>query len=394
MFCRVLAPFLLPFAFLYSAVAQTPTQVAPSTLGTVSRAPEFTDEASAFQAAEDFYAAKNYESALSTYKRFLKAYPSSKLASKAQLQIADILLIQGRWNASFDAYQTLITRYPDTPEFEGAVARQVLIANSYLDMKKVMVLGYGVPVPGITGIEKAAKMYQTILKNAPYSIYAPITQFNLGLAFQRGRKIKEAREAYQKVLDKYPNSDVCDDALYQIAYIYMQLGLTSSSQDLSALILSRETFEDFLLQYPKSEKAPQARDNLATIGRTEAGNLIDIAKWYDWSKDYKAAIIYYSDVVRKQPRTADAELAKTRIEELRGQYGDDVLRVGSERAESGEKVALRRRLQAQVETSALSNFDGPSKRDIVPDELPVVKQPRLRTDSRDVQPIEPLLPTQ
>jgi outer membrane protein assembly factor BamD len=394
MFCRVLAPYLLASAFLCSAVAQTPTQVAPSSLGTVARAPEFTDEASAFQAAEDFYAAKNYEVALSTYKRFLKAYPSSKLASKAQLQIADILLIQGRWNASFDAYQTLITRYPDTPEFEGAVARQVLIANSYLDMKRVMVLGYGVPVPGITGIEKAAKMYETILKNAPYSIYAPITQFNLGLAFQRGRKIKEARESYQKVLDKYPNSDVCDDALYQIAYIYMQLGLTSSSQDLSALVLARETFEDFLLQYPRSEKAPQARDNLATIGRTEAGNLMDIAKWYDWSKDYKAAIIYYSDVVRKQPRTPDAELAKTRIEELRGQYGDDVLRVGSERAESGEKLALRRRLQAQVETSALSNYDGPSKRDIVPDELPVVKQPRLRTDSRDVQPIEPLLPTQ
>jgi outer membrane protein assembly factor BamD len=394
MFCRVLAPFLFAWMFLYSVVAQYPTQVAPPSLGTVARAPEFTDEASAFQAAEDFYAAKNYEGALGTYKRFLKTYPSSKLASKAQLQIADILLLQGRWNAAFEAYQTLITRYPDTPEFEGAVARQVLIANSYLDLRKVMVLGYGVPVPGITGVEQAAKMYEKILKNAPYSIYAPITQFNLGLAFQRGRKIKEAREAYQKVLDKYPNSDVCDDALYQIAYIYMQLGLTSSSQDLSALILARETFEDFLLQYPQSEKAPQARDNLKTIGNTEAGNLMDIAKWYDWSKDYKAAVIYYNDVVRKQPRTHDAELAKTRIEELRSQYGDDVLRVGSERAESGEKVALRRRLQAQVETSALANYEGPSKRDIVPEELPVVKQPRLRTDSRDIQPIEPLLPTQ
>ncbi|HVJ56660.1 MAG TPA: outer membrane protein assembly factor BamD [Terrimicrobiaceae bacterium] len=395
MFCRVLAPFLFASALLSSVVAQyLPSQVERSSLGTVYRAPEFTDEASAFQAAEDFYAAKNYEGALGTYKRFLKAYPSSKLASKAQLQVADILLLQGRWNASFDAYQTLITRYPDTPEFEGAVARQVLIANSYLDMRKVMVLGYGVPVPGITGIEQAAKMYEKILRNAPYSIYAPITQFNLGLAFQRARKIKEAREAYQKVLDKYPNSDVCDDALYQIAYIYMQLGLTSSSQDLSALVLARETFEDFLLQYPQSEKAPQARDNLKTIGNTEAGNLMEIAKWYDWSKDYKAAVIYYNDVVRKQPRTHDAELAKTRIEELRSQYGDDVLRVGSERAESGEKVALRRRLQAQVETSALANYDGPSKRDIVPEELPVVKQPRLRTDSRDIQPIEPLLPTQ
>ena len=46
----------------------------------------------------------------------------------------------------------------------------------------------------------------------------------------------------------------------------------------------------------------------------------------------------------------------------------------------------------------LSDYSGPPKREIVPDELPVVKQPRLRTDrdvgDRPLQPIEPILPTQ
>jgi len=393
MFFR-LSLLLLALTFACTLTAQIPAQVERTFESGVVRAPQYGDEKSAFQAAEDLYAAKNYDAAVNAYKRFLKTYPGSRLAPKAQLQIADLLLLQGRWSAAFDAYQKLITSYPNTPEFEGAVARQVLIANSYLDLSRIMVLGYSVPVPGVTGAERAQKMYEAILKNAPYSIYAPITQFNLGLAFQRQKAIKQARDAYQLVLDKYPNSDVCDDALYQIAYIYMRLGLTSSSQDLSALVLSKEAFEDFLLQYPKSEKAPQARDNLATIGRTEAGNLLDIAKYYDWSKNYKAAIVYYNDIIRKQPKSADAETAKTRIEELRSQFGDDILRVGSERAESGEKLALRRRLQAQVETSALSDYSGPPKREIVPDELPVVRQPRLRTEARDVQPIEPLLPTQ
>jgi outer membrane protein assembly factor BamD len=392
---RIFAPLLLlALTFASTLTAQIPREVERTFESGVVRAPQYSDDKSAFQGAEDLYAAKNYEGALIAYKRFLKTYPRSNLASKAQLQVADLLLIQGRWSAAFDAYQKLITTYPNTPEFEGAVARQVLIANSYLDLSRIMVLGYSVPVPGITGAERAQKMYEAILKNAPFSIYAPIVQFNLGLAFERLKAIKQARDAYQRVLDKYPNSDVCDDALYQIAYIYMRLGLTSSSQDLSALVLSKETFEDFLLQYPKSEKAPQARDNLATIGRTEAGNLLDIAQYYDWSKNYKAAIVYYNDIIRKQPKSADAETAKTRIEELRSQFGDDILRVGSERAESGEKLALRRRLQAQVETSALSDYSGPPKREIVPDELPVVKQPRLRTEGRDVQPIEPLLPTQ
>jgi outer membrane protein assembly factor BamD len=392
---RIFAPLLLlALTFASTLTAQIPREVERTFESGVVRAPQYSDDKSAFQGAEDLYAARNYEGALIAYKRFLKTYPRSNLASKAQLQVADLLLIQGRWSAAFDAYQKLITTYPNTPEFEGAVARQVLIANSYLDLSRIMVLGYSVPVPGITGAERAQKMYEAILKNAPFSIYAPIVQFNLGLAFERLKAIKQARDAYQRVLDKYPNSDVCDDALYQIAYIYMRLGLTSSSQDLSALVLSKETFEDFLLQYPKSEKAPQARDNLATIGRTEAGNLLDIAQYYDWSKNYKAAIVYYNDIIRKQPKSADAETAKTRIEELRSQFGDDILRVGSERAESGEKLALRRRLQAQVETCALSDYNGPPKREIVPDELPVVKQPRLRTEGRDVQPIEPLLPTQ
>jgi outer membrane protein assembly factor BamD len=395
---RFFAPFLL-FALTFASTlkAQIPTHIQREREAGRGPIPQFADDKAAFEAAEQLYAARDYEAAINAYKRFMKNFPASSLAPKAQLQLADLQLLQGRWNAAFEAYQTLISRYPNTPEFEGAVARQVLIANSFLDLSRVRVLGYSVPVPGITGAERAQKMYEAILKNAPYSIYAPITQFNLGLAFERQKAIKQARDAYQLVLDKYPNSDVCDDALYQIAYIYMRLGLTSSSQDLSALVLSKETFEDFLLQYPNSEKAPQARDNLAEIGRAEADNLVDIAKYYDWSKNYKAAIIYYNDVVRKQPKSADAELAKTRIEELRSQFGDDILRVGSERAESGEKLALRRRLQAQVETSALTDYSGPPKRDIVPEELPVVRQPRLRTESRDlqpIQPIEPILPTQ
>jgi outer membrane protein assembly factor BamD len=401
MLFRSLAPcLLLALALVCTVRAQIPTHIVREREAGVAPPPRFADDKSAFQAAEQLYAAKDFEAAINAYKRFVKNYPGSPLASKAQLQLADLQLLQGRWGAAFDAYQTLITKYPNTPEFEGAVARQVLIANSFLDLSRIRVLGYSVPFPGPAGAERAQKMYETILKNAPYSIYAPITQFNLGLAFQRQKAIKQARDAFQLVLDKYPNSDVCDDALYQIAYIYMRLGLTSSSQDLSALVLSKETFEDFLLQYPRSEKAAQARDNLLAIGRAEADNLLTIAKYYDWSKDYKAAIIYYNDVVRKQPKSTDAELAKARIEELRSQFGDDILRVGSERAESGEKLALRRRLQAQVETSALSDYSGPPKRDVVPDELPVVKQPRLRTESRDVvpieplQPIEPVLPTQ
>jgi len=375
-------------------MAQNPSQQgrtpAPQTTSTSVSG----DEQEAFSAAESIENSGSNLDAINAYKGFLKAYPSSSLASKAQFRVASLLEASGNPSKAFDAYQTLVSRYPDTPEFEKAVAQQVVIANEYLQGRKLSLAGINI----LPGTERAQKMYEAILKNAPYSKHAPVAQFNLGLSFERQKMINDARGAYQTVLDKYPNSDVCDDALYQIAYIYMRSGLSGQSQDLSSLVLAKETFEDFLLQYPKSEKAAQARDNLKEIGDREAGDLMRIANYYDWSKNYKAAVIYYNDIVRKQPKSKDAEVAKSRIEELKGSQGEDALRVGSDKAEDGEKVALRRRLQAQVETSALSDYSGPPKRDIVPDELPIVRQPRLRTNSRDAQPlpapVEPLLPTQ
>jgi len=397
MFFRNSAPvLLLALASVWPVAAQNPSQQGRDRPGAArANSSVSADEADAFAVANDYYEAGQNASALAAYRAFLKAYPASSLASKAQYRVAELLDAGGNSNKAFDAYQTLVARYPDTPEFEQAVAQQVIIANQYLQGKRMDFLGIHI----LPGVERAQQMYEAILKNAPYSKHAPVAQFNLGLSLERQKSIPAARAAYQTVLDKYPNSDVADDALYQIAYIYMRTGLSGQSQDLSSLVLAKETFEDFLLQYPNSEKVPQARDNLKEIGGKESGDLMAIAKYYDWSKNYKAALIYYNDIVRKQPKSADAEIAKSRIEELRGSVGDDALRVGSERAESGEQLALRRRLQAQVETSSLSDYSGPPKRDIVPDELPVQQPPRLRTNVRgDVRPlpapVEPLLPTE
>jgi outer membrane protein assembly factor BamD len=250
----------------------------------------------------------------------------------------------------------------------------------------------GVPIGN--SAQRAAEMYRNIVANAPYSKYAPIVQFNLGLAYEKLSQPFEAIAAYQAVLDTYPNSDVCDDALYQIGFVYMRIGFAEQSQDLSSLISARNTFEDFLIEYPDSEKAPQARENMEMLSGRESGDIFRIAKFYEFSRDYRAAVIYYNDVIRRQPNTPEAGLAKARIEELRGQYGEDALRTGPENAETGEKLALRRRLQAQVETSSLADFSGPPKRDIVPDELPAAG-PGMRTSIEDVQPlpaVEPDLP--
>ncbi|MFV0417019.1 MAG: outer membrane protein assembly factor BamD [Chthoniobacterales bacterium] len=371
------------------AMLPAAAQQAPATTNSTAYDPA---AAAAFDQAVALEEAGDYNSAVTAHRSLLKNYPYEPQAAESQFRLAQISQAGGHLPRAFNEFSTYISRYPDGKHFDEAISQQVAIANTYLDGKKTRVLGITVN----SGYSRAQKMYSSILESAPFSKYAPMAQFNLGLAYEKQGKVQEAVNNYQKVLDSYPNSSVADDALYQIAYVNMRAGFGQGSQDLSALRLAQHTFEDFLYQFPNSEKAPQAEANLKLIHSREAGDLLNIARFYDHKKEFRAAAIYYNDIIRREPNSEDAEFARTRIEELRSDLGDDALRSGPERTDTGERVAVRRRLQAQVETSALANYVGPPVRDIETEELPVVR-PRLRSGVNDVSPlpaVEPQLPVE
>jgi outer membrane protein assembly factor BamD len=333
-------------------------------------------------AADELVSSGDSEKAITTYRFISKTYPKSKEAPEAQFKLAKQLNQKGNFEAAFKEYQSLLQRYPQTPNFEESVADQINIANAFLKGMKVKFLG----IPMVPSMEKAEEMYTAILKISPYSKHAAITQFNLGLALQKQGKAQEAIAAYQKVLDKYPNSAACDSAAYQVGYVYQLLGMTGQSQDLSALKEAQNNYQDFLLQYPNSEKIQQAGQNMKKMLSKESADTLRVARFYDFNKDFKASSIYYNDVIRRFPQSEEATAAKTRLDELKALYGEDTLRVGQERPENGERLVERRRLQAQVESTALANYDGPPKKDIVRDETPL-PQPRMKGDLRDTQPI-------
>lgn len=342
----------------------------------------FGSPADQLAAADAFRDAGDVEKAITGYKNVIRNAPKSSVAPKAQFALAQVLQQKGDLDGAFKAYQFLLERYPQTPKFEEAVAEEINIANAFLKGARVKVFG----IPTFASMERAEEMYTSILKVSPYSKHAAITQFNLGLAMEKQGKAQEAINAYQKLLDKYPNSPVCDDAQYQIAYVYQRLGMTGKSQDLSALKESQNNYQDFLIQYPNSEKIQQAGENMKQMISKESSDTLRIARFYDFSKQYKSASIYYNDVIRRFPQSEDATVAKTRLDELKAIYGEDALRVGQERPENGERLAERRRLQAQVESSALSNYNGPSRTDIVGENSPA-PQPQMKANMRDTKPI-------
>jgi hypothetical protein len=91
----------------------------------------------------------------------------------------------------------------------------------------------------------------------------------------------------------------------------------SGDYDLGATKKAVDAFQDYLVRYPDSDKAVQAQENIQKLGQKQTQGAFDVAKFYETQHESRAAFIYYNEVVREDPNSAQAQIAKKRIQELR-----------------------------------------------------------------------------
>lgn len=257
-------------------------------------------------------AKQEWDGALAAYRGLVRKWPLSFFAAEAQYKMGVLLIKKGKFLDAFKAFQKMVEKYPSSTFFEQALEQQYQIANLYLAGEPQRLLG----IPMGSSMDKTVEMYEQLIKNAPYGKYAPEAQFKIGLAREKQKKFTDAVKAYNVILDKYPGHDIVDDAQYQIGYSWM-MASSEAEYDQSAAQKAIESFQDFLVRYPNSEKVAAAEDNIARLLGKQTQGSLNIAQFYEKNKNYKAAFIYYNEVIRQSPVGPTSDMAKKKVEELR-----------------------------------------------------------------------------
>src|SRR5262252_7274348 len=262
----------------------------------------------------------NSKRAIRAYKTLVKRHPKDALASTALYRAAQLQEQTHQYTSAADSYLQLVERFPSSEHFDDAIEGQFRVGEVYLNGKKLKVLG----IPVASALDRAVTVFANVVRTAPYGKYTARAQFDIGLAREKQGANDAAIQAYQAVVDKFPNEPIAVDAQYQIGYIWFtaaQLG----TNDAAAASNAKTAFQDFLFHYPKSEKAAQARKNLDILEHKQTNNSFKVAKFYDKQKYYRAAVIYYNEVIRQQPGSEESNQAKKRIDQLRAKFGDAAL---------------------------------------------------------------------
>ena len=285
-----------------------------------------------FNKAEAAETRGDHKLAIKIYKRLVKRYPRSNHAPEATYRAARLTENGGDLLKAAGIYRGLMEAYPQTEHFQEAIESQFRIGEIYLNQRKKKVLGVTV---GAT-LDYAVEIFASIVRSAPYGRYTARAQFDIGRAREKQGSSDLAIDAYQSVVEKFSNDPLAVDAQYQIGYIWLA-ATRAGTYDPDAAEKARIAFQDFLFRFPKSEKAPQARENLALLEHRQTKGSLDIAKYYDKAKNYRAAVLYYNEVIRQQPGSSESQIAQKRIDQLRAKVGEAALQSAATIAERNAK---------------------------------------------------------
>ena len=261
--------------------------------------------------AKKYQANKEYGQAVSAYRRVISRWPTSLAVPEARMGLGECLTALGYYYKAFKAYQDLVEKNPNSPYFDTVLERQFEIANLFLGGEKIKIWWFRL----FSGLGKAGEIYEQIVKNGPYSKVGPPSQFRIGLVYEKQKDYLSAVHAYEKLLERYPSDPLAEDAQFQIGWAnYKEARRAEYDQNSANQALA--AFQDFLLRYPSSPKVARAEELRAELRQDQSRGLFSIGKFYEKRKDYRAALIYYNQVIEKNPKSDWAGKARVQITTL------------------------------------------------------------------------------
>lgn len=268
------------------------------------------------EVAQTAFDRQEYRLAAKAARRVVKVWPMSDFAPKAQYLIGRALEQRGRADRAFRAYQELIERYPKLDNYDEVLKRQFDIGTLYLNGKWFYLWGV---IPAGPDRDKVVDMYESLIRNGPYSDVAPQAQMNIGTAREKQREWGLAVKAYERAADRYNDkAEVASEAFFRAGMAHLQEA-EEAEYDQSAAGRAINAFTDFISLFPNDSRVPEVQKRITDLYRVQAAGSYRIARYYERRRRLDGALIYYNEVVDlytrlvKEPQAPVVQEARERI---------------------------------------------------------------------------------
>jgi outer membrane protein assembly factor BamD len=264
--------------------------------------------------AQDAFDKKDNRLALKAARRVVKQWPLSDYAPQAQYLVGRCYEAKHLDEKAFKEYQHLLQHYPKAPNYDEVLKREYAIACRFLGGEWFRLWTY-IPIP--PSMDRTARLFDQVVANGPYSDVAPQAQMKIGEAREKQSDYPDAVKAYERAADRYNDRpQVAANALFKEASAYRKQSQTAE-YDQSTAGQAISTFTDFITLYPDDPRVAESQQSITRLRTEQARGNFEIAQYYQKGNRWNGALIYYNEVLLRDPNSPYAPQARERIEAIK-----------------------------------------------------------------------------
>jgi outer membrane protein assembly factor BamD len=165
-----------------------------------------------------------------------------------------------------------------------------------------------------TDYEGAAKLFEEVERQHPYSVWARRAQVMSAFNYYLAEKYSEAISSAQRFLTIHPGNAEAPYAQYLVAMSYYQQ-IADVARDQTTTQRASEAFNELIRRYPDTRYAADARVKLDLISDHLAGKEMEVGRFYQRSGQWLAATYRFRNVIDQYQTTTHAPEALERLVE-------------------------------------------------------------------------------
>jgi len=278
-----------------------------------------------YEEGQELYKQKKYDEAAGKFKAAADRWPDSTLEEDALFMLGESYFFADRYPKANDAYGTLLKKYEYTRHLDTSVARLFAIGRYWEELSERRSF-WKFPVnltdkeqPWFDTFGYGIKAFETVRLYDPTGPLADDSVMAAANAYFVHGRFEEAAFHYDLIRTDYPKSE------HQInAHV---LGMKSKLQTYQGPLYEGTPLKDAqkiadqaLTQFGRELGAERkyVLDTRNRVTEELAAREWAIGQYYDKRQYYRAARYYYQGILDEYPRSAVAQKAEKRIQEIAG----------------------------------------------------------------------------
>lgn len=301
-----------------------PTTIYKNMQSAVGLGPDEQIARAAYKEGETLYRQRKFTEAAKHFKTAADRWPDTPLEEDALFLLAECQFFTDQYSKALDTYGTLLKKHENSRYMDKAVARQFAIGRYWEQMDAYQ--PHWPVTPNFTDKTRplfdtwgnAIKAYENARMSDPTG---PVADHALMAAananFVAGR-YEDAAYNYDLLRHEYPKSQ----HIVQASVLGMRSKLEmyhGPMYDGKPLVEAEKIAEQTLTQFP--ERLGPEKDRIVQAKNQMVEGLAErdwaMGQYYDKRGYYGAARYYYQSVIKSHPQTHFAQLARSRLDEIK-----------------------------------------------------------------------------